>query len=134
MENLGQSLWQLSMLLQNVESLDTQEILFCYERAFILRCVAQKDGVRASDKTWAEYLFNVVQQAVLSRHLDIHSLCIQMNQSGEFLQGREELKQLLASLDFDDMVKIGDDMAKQCANEAQRLALIELQREVLYMQ
>jgi len=130
MENIGQELWNLSIATQFLERKDTEELLSCYGTAFALRNKAQSMAISEVERRWANHLFEDVELEVKRRKLDVFSLFVQMNQNGEFLQGKEELKAFWSMIDFDSMVEIADEMLKNC-NEEQRQAILELEREIV---
>ena len=131
--NLGQELWQLTMVTQNLERLDNEELFEAYKRAYALHYHSQEDGVSETERQWATKLFEDVQFEARRRHLTIVAVFVSMDQNGNFVCGREELKQIFSRMSFDEMVELADQLCGDCENEKQRQAIIDLERELVTM-
>ena len=131
--NLGQELWNLTIATQCLDELDAEDLMACYQQAFVLNNEVRREKVSETERRWASRLLDDIQKEVAARGINVLSLFVQMNENGEFLHGRDELKKFWFMLEFDSMVEIADEMMAHCINDKQRNAIIELQREVVLM-
>ena len=132
--DLGQLLWQITMATQNLERLDNEALFEVYKQAYAAHYYSLEDGVSETERRWALKLFEDITVEMKCRHLTILSAFVSMDLQGNFICGREELKEIFAKMSFDERLEVADDMRSHCETEAQRLALIELEREVLFME
>ena len=131
--NLGQELWQLTMVTQNLERLDNEELFEAYKRAYALHYHSQEDGVSETERQWATKLFEDIEFEMKRRHLTIIAAFVSMDPEGHFICGREDLKKIFSQMSFEERLEIADEMRENCETEAQRLSLLELEREVVTM-
>lgn len=127
MKEIEQALWKLSLLLQNVQTLETDELLSCYG----ILAVLKKMACTQTQKDCVEHQFSIIKNELTRRDLSPTPIFVEMDEEGNFLSGREDLKKFWSSLEFDKMVEVADDVLKHCFNEEQRYAFIELQREIV---
>ena len=128
---LDYDLWQLAMAMESLHTREDIDVMMLYSVAAALNKKADETTVSAGERMWAKKLFDDAQNEVNRRHLNFLGLYISMDKDGNFLTGRDELKKLWLSMDFDDMEEIADNMREHCISEVQRLAIIELEREVV---
>jgi hypothetical protein len=132
--NLGQLLWQITMATQDIERLDNEELFEVYKQAYAAHLYSLEDGVSEMERRWALKLFEDVEIETKRRHLSVIAAFVSMDRNGNFVCGREDLKEIFSKMSFDERLEVADDMRSHCETEAQRLALIELEREVLFME
>ena len=128
---LDYDLWQLAMAMESLHTKEDSDVMVLYSVAAVLNKKANETAVSAGERMWSKKLFDDAKNEVNRRHLDFLALYISMDKEGNFLTGRDELKKLWLSMDFDDMEEIADYMREHCISEEQRLAIIELEREVV---
>jgi len=131
--DLGQLLWQLTMATQDIERLSVEELFEAYKQAYAAHHYSLEDGVSETERRWALKLFEDIEFEMKRRHLTIIAAFVSMDPEGHFICGREDLKKIFTGMSFDEMVELGDEMLSDCENEAQRNAIIELEREVAVM-
>lgn len=124
-----EKLWELSLLLPSMEKMETEELLQYYSVSYML----QNKAPQGNCKKIADHIVSEIEKEISRRDCNILTLFVQMDENGNFLHGREDLKKFWSTLEFESMVEIADNMLEYCDNERQREAIIDLQREVLYM-
>ena len=133
MYNLGQELWQLTIATQNLDSLDNEELFELYKRAYTAHYHSLEEGISDTERRWALKLFEDVEIEIRRRHLTVIAAFVSMDYQGNFICGREDLKKVFSEMTFEERLEIADEMRENCETEAQRLAILELEREVLVM-
>ncbi len=131
--DLGQLLWQITMATQDLEKLDNNELFEAYKQAYAAHYYSLEDGVSETERRWALKLFEDLEIETKRRHLTIVSAFVSMDLQGNFICGREELKNLFSKMSFEERLEVADDMREHCETEAQRLAILELEREIVMM-
>lgn len=128
MKKIDEMLWQLSMATQSPEKLGNEELIDLYAMVRLMK----KNAETPQQKQCAEHIFSVLENEKNRRDLKFLAFFVIMDEEGNFLEGREELKNFLASMEFEQRMEIVDPMLEECSTEEQRRGLLELSRELLY--
>jgi len=131
--NLGQLLWQITMATQDIERLSVEELFEAYKQAYAAHHYSLEDGVSETERRWALKLFEDIEFEMKRRHLTIIAAFVSMDPEGHFICGREDLKKIFSQMSFEERLEIADEMRENCETEAQRLSLLELEREIVMM-
>ena len=131
--DLGQLLWQVTMASQDLERLNNKELFELYKRVYAAHCYSLEDGVSETERRWALKLFEDVEAETGRRHMTILSAFVYMDPEGHFISGREDLKKVFADMPFEERLDFADEIREGCETEAQRLAILEVEREVVMM-
>ena len=130
--DLGQALWQLRIATECLDSKDSEELIECYKYAYAVRYLAfNEQGVSETEKRCAAHLFEDVEAEMERRHMTAIGILVVIDDKGNFVTGREDLKEMWSEVSFEEMLSVGDKMLESCVTEEQRQAIIELQREVV---
>ena len=128
MKSISKELWELSKAVKSVKELDNDEVVFLYRVTSVLLDKAEI----ATEKLWAEQYHEDIKKEVQRRQLDVRTLYVSMDYCGNFLKGREELKRLFLSMDFEDMNELVDSIKERNGlNDMQYQSLLNLECEVV---
>ena len=128
MYKIDELLWHLSNATQYPKKLKNEELISLYALARLTK----KKAENSQQKQCAEHIFSILENEKNRRDLKFLAFFVIMDKEGNFLEGREELKNFLASMEFEQRMEIVDPMLEECSTEEQRRGLLELSRELLY--
>jgi len=129
--NFGEKLWQLRIATECLEDMENDDLFIYYRYAFHLKRDIDKESPSMVEKRCISKLLEDLEQECLRRGMPIISAYFKLDRNGNFLCGREELKELWKGVGFEQMVEAGDEILAACVTEEQRSAIIDLEREVV---
>lgn len=129
--DFGQKLWQLRIAVECLDHMDNDDLFIYYRYAFHLKIDIDRESSSMAERRCISKLLEDLEQECVRRGMPIVAVYFKLDRDGQFLCGRQELKELWKKISFEQMVDAGDEILASCVTEKQRIAIIDLEREIV---